>query len=102
MDQSAHIGDVSTQRKLNSSSQCEPPALHTEGHEAGAQHRHTHVYVQVRHLDIRLSADETNVTLNFKNVKPINKTVQCYVVHPEQKPHSTVHSITLYYRCILL
>lgn len=61
MDQASHIGHVGAQSKLNGSCKSEPSPLHSKRHEAGAQNRRTHIYVQIGNLDIWLSVDEANV-----------------------------------------
>lgn len=45
---------IGAEGQLHGGGQGKPPPLDTEGHEAGAEHRCTHVHVQVGDLDVWL------------------------------------------------
>lgn len=54
MDVATDVGRVRAESQLDGGAEGEPPPLHPERHETGAQHRGTHVEVQIGDLDIRL------------------------------------------------
>lgn len=54
VDVATDMGSVGGHSELQGGPQGEPAALHPKGHEAGAEHGHPHVHVQVGNGDVRL------------------------------------------------
>lgn len=56
MDVAPDVGGIGANGQLECGPQCKPAPLHSEGHEARAQHGRPHVEVQVGHWYVGLPA----------------------------------------------
>lgn len=54
VDMATNMGGIGGHSKLQGSPQGKPAALHAERHEAGAEHGHPHVHIQVGNRDVWL------------------------------------------------
>lgn len=68
VDLPSGVGGVGAESQLYGGSHRKPPPLHSEGHEAGAEHRGPHVYVQIWHRDVWLPANEIKTKPKGQNV----------------------------------